>query len=111
MNSGHWGYNIALAGFVHLLAWMLIILTMFGEAFSWVLIPPVNNRPAFITISLWLLEGMAVAWLIVSPIHKLMASRTADWPRCRLGFQLALSFLHIIVIALLIIAVAGSEDL
>lgn len=41
-------------------AWVIILFSLTHEPFSWFLIPNINNTPAFITISKWLIQSLAI---------------------------------------------------
>lgn len=81
------------------------------EEFSWFLVPNVNNTPAFITVSKWLVQSLAVANLLGYFILKLLIKykfTNSDW---RLSSHLIFSIVHIMIVGFLIFAIAGFEDL
>lgn len=93
------------------MAWVILIFSLTSEQFSWFLIPNVNNTPAFLTVSKWLLQSLIVANLIGYFINKLLKKyklSNIDW---KISLHIIVSALHIVVISMIIIIVAGFEDL
>lgn len=103
--------NIALTVPIQLIAWVILIVSLTSEPFGWFLPPNVNNTPAFITVSKWLIQSLIVAHLFGYFVNKLLNRykiSDIDW---KLSLHLIVSTLHIIVISVLIIVFAGFEDL
>lgn len=111
------GYNLTVAIPIQLMAWMILIASLTIEPLRWFLIPPVNNVPAFITVSIWLAQSLAVTNGCGYLIHFLW-SRQKIWRNDKtstrqwnLYIHLLLSTLHIAAASILIIVIAGFEDL
>lgn len=103
--------NVLLALPIQFIAWVILIFSLTFEQFSWFLIPNVNNTPAFLTVSKWLLQSLIVANLIGYFINKLLKRyklSNIDW---KISLHIIVSTLHIVVISMIIIIVAGFEDL
>ncbi|MDQ0903526.1 hypothetical protein [Paenibacillus sp. V4I7] len=103
--------NIALAVLIQFIAWVILVVSLTLEPFSWFLLPNVNNTPAFITVTIWFIQSLIVAHLIGYFVNKLLNRykiSDIDW---KLSVHLTVSILHIVVISVLIIVFAGFEDL
>lgn len=103
--------NIPIAVPIHFFAWVIIVVSLVVKDFSWFLIPNVNNTPAFITVSKWLIQSLLVANLLGYLFHKFLIKwkfSDTDW---KLSSHLIFSIAHIIIVALLIFLIAGFEDL
>lgn len=103
--------NIVLAVPIQCLAWVILISSLMIEPLQWFLIPPVNNTPAFLTVSVWLLQSLVVTHLIGYTVNRLLFHIRWSDIRWRLSLHLLASALHIVVIAALILIAAGTEDL
>lgn len=103
--------NIVIAVLIQFMAWVILILSLTLEQLSWFLIPNINNTPAFITVSKWLLQSLIVVNLIGYFINKLLKRykmSDIDW---KLYLHVIFATLHIVVISVVIILIAGFEDL
>ncbi|MDQ0888560.1 hypothetical protein QFZ81_003648 [Paenibacillus sp. V4I9] len=104
--------SIVIAFPIHFMAWVIIICSLAFEPFSWFLIPNVNNTPAFITVSKWLVQSLIVTNLFGYSVYKLRTSSKlskTDWSV--ISVHIVFSIIHIVVVSALIIMVAGFEDL
>jgi hypothetical protein len=103
--------NVVLSVPIQFLAWVILVLSLSLEQLSWFLIPNVNNTPAFITVSIWLIQCLVIAnliFIIVNMFLKRYKISDIDW---KLFPQTIVAFLHIVVISVLIILIVGFEDL
>ncbi len=93
------------------MAWVIILCSLRYELFSWFLIPNVNNTPAFVTISIWLIQSLAFINLFGYIVYKLRNPKLCikDWDV--ITFHALFSVIHIIVMSVLIILAVGFEDL
>lgn len=93
------------------MAWVIIFFSLWYEPFSWFLIPNINNTPAFITISKWLIQSLAIINFSGYLVYKFRNPKLCikDWDV--ITFHALFSVIHIIVICVLIILVVGFEDL
>lgn len=109
--------NVIVAIPVQFMAWVFVIASFSFEPLQWLLIPNVNNTPAFITVSKWLLQGLVVSNLLGYLLLKFRnyAKRSLhkhhEEERWRFSVHAGFAAAHILVISLLIILVAGGEDL
>lgn len=93
------------------MAWVIILCSLTYEPFSRFLILNVNNTPAFVTISKWLVQSLAIVNLFGYLVYKFRNPKRCikDWDV--ITFHALFSVIHIIVVCVLIILVVGFEDL
>jgi hypothetical protein len=104
--------NLVIAIPIQCFAWVILIGLLSSEAiWPHVLVPVVNNRPAFLTISIWLLQTLIVANGIGYLMHRLLHQRKLIQTEWKLSAHMVYSILHLMIIASLIMLVAGGEDL
>lgn len=104
--------NIVIALPIHFMAWVIIICSLTFEPFSWFLIPNINNTPAFITVSKWLLQSLIVTNLFGYSVYKLRkSSKLPRFDRKVIYVHVVFTIIHIVIVSSLIFLVAGFEDL
>ncbi|WP_248924050.1 hypothetical protein [Paenibacillus hamazuiensis] len=92
-------------------AWVILVFLWASGTIGRILIPNVNNTPAFVMVSIWLLQTLLAANLTGYLLHRLLKSRGLSGLKWKWSLHAAVSAAHIGVIALLIFCVAGFEDL
>ncbi|WP_426446580.1 hypothetical protein ACP26L_22595 [Paenibacillus sp. S-38] len=108
--------SIVSAALCQFFAWVILVLSL--QAYSplgWFLPPNVNNTPAFITVSKWLVQC-----LLVTNLFSFALTQSAGYhlrrrgrPSLRWDGQLhfTMAAVHLFIVNMLIILVAGFEDL
>ncbi len=103
--------NVPIAVPVHAFAWIIIIFSLNYDGFSWFLLPNVNNTPAFMTVSKWLIQSLIVSNMIGYFFQKILVKCKLSNTVWKLSSHLIFSVVHIIIVALLVFMIAGFEDL
>jgi hypothetical protein len=97
---------------IHFTAWVILICSLSFEPFHWFLIPNVNNTPAFITVSKWILQSLFITNLLGFCIYKLQTNSKLtkmDWKV--VSVHLVFLIIHIVIVSILIFLMVGFEDL
>lgn len=103
--------NIVLAALVQGGAWVMIVFAVYFEWFGSFLAMPVNNTPAFWTVSKWLLQTLLFANVLGYLVGMLFRKQMRADFRWSLPVHGIVSLLHVGGAALLIFALVGFEDL
>ncbi|ULL13776.1 hypothetical protein DVH26_04545 [Paenibacillus sp. H1-7] len=109
--------NITIAMVCQFLAWVFVVALLSFESLQWLLIPNVNNTPAFITVSKWLLQGLIVSnffgYLLLKfrNYAKRSLHKHHEEERWRFSVHAGFAAVHIVCISLIIYLFAGFEDL
>lgn len=100
-----------MAVLIQFMAWVILIVSFSYEQFNWFLLPNVDNTPAFITVSKWLIQSLIIANLIGYLFTKLISKYRISELKWKFSTHLIISILHIIVLGIVIYLIAGYEDL
>lgn len=111
--------NKVLVCFSQICAWALLIVLFLNRSLNKFLYPAVNNRPAALTISIWLIQTLIVTNAIVFIINLIWMRSSDNSNKLDMILQskkiailhILVSVFHVILFCIMFLLIFGGEDL